>query len=66
MTSGYGSGGSKEAVKSVCDSLETSPSKTQGTSPVYGSGRTGEGSEAAAGSVPAFKGKKGGRSGKDS
>jgi len=62
MTSGYGSGGSKESVKSVIDGLETSPSKTQGTSPTYGTHRSGEGVEAAKGSVPAFKEKKGGSS----
>jgi hypothetical protein len=65
MTSGYGSGGSKEAVKSVIDGLETSPSKTQGTSPVFGTHRSGEGVEAAKGSVPGFKDKKGGNSKKN-
>jgi len=62
VTSGYASGGSKEAVKSVIDSLEVSPSKTQGTSPVFGDHRSGEGAEAAKGSVPGFKDKKGGSS----
>lgn len=60
MASGYASGSSKESVKSVIDGLEKSPSKSQGTSPVFGSGRSGEGVEAAKGSVPAFKNKKGG------
>lgn len=64
MASGYASGASKEAVKSVIDGLETSPSKTQASSPVYGKGRSGMGAESAGGSVPAFKDKKGGRSGK--
>lgn len=62
MASGYASGSTKQAVKSVCDELEKSPSNTQPSSPVYGSGRSGEGAEAAKGSVPGFKDKKGGRS----
>ena len=67
MATGYGSGATKEAVKSIIDGLEVSPSKSQPTSPVYGTHRTGEGgAESAAKSVPGFKDKKGGRSGKDS
>ena len=66
MTSGYASGGSVQSVKSEIDSLETSPSKTQPTSKVYGTGRTNGGADSASGSVPGFKDKKGGRSGKDS
>jgi hypothetical protein len=62
MASGYASGSTKQSVKAVCDELETSPSKTQPSSPVYGSGRQGMGAESAKGSVPAFKDKKGGRS----
>jgi|HubBroStandDraft_2_1064218.scaffolds.fasta_scaffold148610_3 hypothetical protein len=67
MATGYGSGSTKEAVKSIIDGLETSPSKTQSSSPVYGTRRGGDGgAESAAKSVPGFKDKKGGRSGKDS
>ena len=60
MASGYASGASKEAVKSVIDGLETSPSKTQPSSPVYGKGRTGAGAESAGKPVGGFKDKKGG------
>lgn len=59
MTSGYASGGSKEAVKSVIDGLEKSPSKSQPSSPVYGSGRMGEGAESAGKPTGGFKKGKG-------
>ena len=62
MTSGYGSGGSVDSVQSEINKLETSPSKTQKSSPIYGKGRGGAGAESATGSVPGFKDKKGGRS----
>lgn len=65
MATGYGSGSKKEEVASVINGLEVSPSKSQPSSPVYGKGRTGEGgAESAKESVPGFKDKKGGRSGK--
>ncbi len=60
MASGYASGASKEAVKSVIDGLEKSPSKTQASSPIYGKGRSGEGAESAGKPVGGFKNKKGG------
>ena len=60
MTSGYASGGSKQAVKSVCDELEKSPSNTQPSSPVYGNKRSGEGAESAGKQTGGFKNKKGG------
>lgn len=59
-------GPNKSEVKSCIDELEKSPSKTQASSPVYGTHRTDGGAESAAMSVPGFKDKKGGRSGKDS
>lgn len=62
MTSGYGSGGSVDSVQAEINKLETSPSKNQPTSKVYGTRRTNGGADSASGSVPGFKDKKGGRS----
>ena len=60
MASGYASGASKEAVKSVIDGLEKSPSKTQASSPIYGKKRSGAGAESAGKATGGFKDKKGG------
>ncbi len=60
MASGYASSASKEAVKSVIDGLEKSPSNTQPSSPIYGNKRGGEGSESAGKPTGGFKNKKGG------
>ena len=60
MATGYGSGASKESVKSVIEGLEKSPSKSQPSSPVYGKGRTGTGAESAGKPTGGFKDKKGG------
>jgi hypothetical protein len=60
MATGYGSGSKKEEVKSCIDSLETSPSKSQPSSPVYGKGRSGAGAESAGKPTGGFKNKKGG------
>jgi hypothetical protein len=60
MASGYASGASKDAVKSIIDGLEKSPSKSQSSSPVYGNKRSGGGAESAGKSTGGFKDKKGG------
>ena len=60
MATGYGSGSKKEEVAAVINGLETSPSKTQASSPVYGNKRSGEGAESAGKPTGGFKNKKGG------